>query len=705
MLVSNNTSLNILLPNDNKVLKEVLKEADSKSLDQMLKNNSTSVKDVIKELFDGLKSGTKSNASIENILKNSTVFKEMGNVANNLSSLMDDISQDENLQKFKPQIESFLKNIKDMDASTLKEQISKSGVFLESKMTQTPNAKIENILNQIQNLVKNVDTPQAKQVNELLTKTFQSSSTSELSNNLKTLTSSLQNLSNTVNTSQTQNLSSLTNQLKEFMSNGSLIESKIENNTASLNPQNKEAITAQTKDLLTQIKNDLVQNPSSINKETLTQVQNLVKNMDIPEAKQINEVLAKIIQNPTSTDTSSNLRNLTSSLENLNNSLNNSLNTSQTKDLLTQVKNDLLQNPSSVNKETLTQVQNLVKNMDIPEAKQINELITKIIQNPNSSETSSNIRTLTSSLENLNNSLNTAQTQNKEAINTQTKDLLTQIKNEIVQNPSIANKNIMPLIDNLLKMDNLFVKGENIQNMLNQNNISTFSNNFSSNLSPLLTNLKESLETLNPNSSSVQTHISKLVENVENLIKDLVNPKAHSNNISDDMKSVLLQIQDELSSKTDPKSQEIAKQVDKLLTQIDYHQLASITSNSNNVYLPFFWEMLDEGNISMKKTDEDKFYCQINLTLKDFGKVDLMLAMYDKNKIDLTIYAQREHFKTAIRDNMQSLKVALNSVDLIPVNIKLLDLKEEETQKKDPAQTYMENSYTQTINSSIDIRA
>ena len=621
MLVSNNTSLNILLPNDNKALKEVLKEADSKSLDQMLKNNSTSVKDVIKELFDGLKSGTKSNATIENVLKNSTVFKEMGNVSSNLSTLMDDISQDENLQKFKPQIESFLKNIKDMDASTLKEQISKSGVFLESKMTQTPNAKIENILNQIQNLVKNVDTPQAKQVNELLTKTFQSSNTTELSSNLKTLTSSLQNLSNTLNTSQTQNLSTLTNQLKEFISNGALLESKVENNTANLNPQNKETITAQTKDLLTQIKNDLVQNPSSINKDTLSQVQNLVKNMDMPEAKQINEVIAKIIQNPSSSDTSSNLR------------------------------------------------------------------------------------TLTSSLENLTNSLSTSQTQNKEAINAQTKDLLTQIKNELVQNPSIASKNTLTLIDNLLKMDNLFVKGENIQNILNQNNISTFSNNFSSNLSPLLTNLKESLETLNPNSSTVQTHISKLVENVENLIKDLANPKAQSSNISDDMKSILLQIQDEVSSKTDPKSQDLARQVDKLLTQIDYHQLASITSNSNNVYLPFFWEMLDEGNISMKKTDEDKFYCQINLTLKDFGKVDLMLAMYDKNKIDLTIYAQREHFKTAIRDNMQSLKVALNSVDLIPVNIKLLDLKEEQVEKKDPAQTYMENSYSQTISSSIDIRA
>jgi hypothetical protein len=531
MLVSNNPLLNILLPNDNKVLKEVLKEADSKTLEQMLKNNSASVNDVLKELFDGLKNGTKSNTSIENILKNSTVFKEMGTVTNNLSTLLDDISQDENLQKFKPIIENFLKNIKDMDSNTLKEQISKSGVFLEAKMNQTSNTKVENILNQIQNLVKDIDTPQAKQINELLTKTIQNPNSSDLSSNLKALTSSLQNLNTTLNTPQTQNLSSLTNQLKEFITNGALVESKLENNSTLLN------------------------------------------------------------------------------------------------------------------------------------------------------------------------------TQTKEVINTQTKELLGQIKNDLVQNPSIASKNIMPMLENLLKMDNLFVKGENIQNLLSQNNISTFTNNFSSNLSPLLTSLKENLESLNPNNSSLQTHISKLVETVENLIKDLANPRSQANNISDDMKSVLLQMQNELASKEDPKSQEMAKQIDKLLTQIDYHQLASLTSNSNNIYLPFFWEMLDDGNITMKKTDEDKFYCQINLTLKDFGKVDLMLAMYDTNKIDLTIYAQREHFKTAIRDNMQELKIALNNVDLIPVNIKLLDLKEEQEEKKEPTQVYMENSYSQTISSSIDIRA
>jgi hypothetical protein len=530
MLVSNNTLLNILLPNDNKVLKDVLKEADSKSLEQMIKNNSTSINDVLKELFDGLKNGTKSNSTIENILKNSTVFKEMGTVSNNLSSLLDNISQDENLQKFKPLIENFLKNIKDIDANTLKEQLNKSGVFLESKIAQSPNTKIENILNQIQNLIKDINTPQAKQVSELITKLIQTPLNNETPTNLKALTNALQNLNNSLSTPQTQNLSTLTNQLKSMINDGALIESKIENNITTVN------------------------------------------------------------------------------------------------------------------------------------------------------------------------------TANKDILNTQAKELLTQIKNEVIQNPVLQNKNIMPMLENLLKMDNLFSKAENIQNLLTQNNLSTFTSNFASNLTPLLTTLKDSLETLNPNNSTLQNQVLKLVDKIEHLIKDHLNNPKIETKISDDMKSILLQMQDELSSKTDNKSTDLSKQIDKLLTQIDYHQLSSLTSNSNYVYLPFFWEMLEDGNITMKKTEEEKFYCQINLTLKDFGKVDLMLALYDKNKLDLTIYAQREHFKTALRDNMQKLKIALNSVELIPVNIKLLDLKEE-NQKEEPTQVYINNSYNQTINSSIDIRA
>ncbi len=540
MFVSNNNLLNILLPNDNKVLKEALKEADSKTLEQIIKNNTGSGNDVLKDLFDNLKNGTKSNTSIENILKNSTAFKELGNASTNIATLLENISQDENLQKFKPIIENFLKNIKDMDANTLKEQLKNSGVFLESKMAQTPNTKIETILNQIQNLIKEINTPQTKQVHELISKLLQNPNSNDFNANLKTLTTALQNLNNSLSTPQTQNLSTLVNQLKTVINDASLIESKIENNPVS------------------------------------------------------NTTLAT-----------------------------------------------------------------------------------------------------------------------KENINTQTKELLNQLKNEIIQNPILQNnKTIMPLLENLLKMDNFFSKNENISTLISQNslnNLNSFTSNFSSNITPLLTNLKDTLESLNPNNLNLQNQVMKFVEKIENIIKELSNPNIQKNeaqNLNEDMKSVLLKMQEELSSKTDSKSQELSKQVDKLLTQIDYQQLLSLSSNSNSVYLPFLWEMLEEGNISMKKAEEDKFYCQINLTLKDFGKVDLMLALYDKNKLDLTVYAQREHFKVAIRDNMQNLKIALNSVDLIPVNIKLLDMKEESQKEEKPTQIYLNNSYNQNLNlnSSVDIR-
>ncbi|MFX4230947.1 flagellar hook-length control protein FliK [Aliarcobacter butzleri] len=563
MLVSNGSLLNILLPNNNKVLNDVLKEADSKNLEQMLKSStsSTSASTILKELFTSLKDGTKSNTTIENMLKNSATFKELGNVSTNLSSLVDELSTDENLQKFKPVLENFLKDVKNIDANALKEQIKNSGIFLESKLSQTPNSKLENVLTQLQNLVKDINTPQTKQVNELIDKLLQNiktqtntntqitqnqTATNEFTNNLKTLTSSLQNLNNSLNPTQTQNLSNLANQLKSLINEGTLVESKIENST-----------------------------------------------------------------------------NLTDKTTNL------------------------------ANNTTL-----------------------------------------------------------KDSINLQTKELLTQIKNDIIQNPNmIQNKNILPMIDNLLKMDNLFSKNDTIQNFLaNSNssgNLSTFTSNFASNLSPLLTTLKESLETLNPNNTHLQNHLTKLVDKVEHIIQDLAttpNGKIDTK-VSEDMKTVLLQMQDELASKTDPKSLEVAKQVDRLLTQIDLHQLTSLVSNSNYVYLPFFWEMLEDGSIEMKQKDEEKFFCQINLTLKDFGKVDLMLGLYDKNKLDLTIYAQREHFKTAIRENMQQLKIALNSVELIPVNVKLLDMKEDNKESSKPTQTYINNYNNQDLSSGIDIRA
>jgi len=566
MLISNGSALNILLANNNRVLNDALKEADNKTLNNLLKQDSsnsssstnTAASSILKEVLNSIKDGTKSNSSLENILKNSTAFKDLGNLSSNLSSLLESIKDDESLQKFKPLLENFLKNIKDVTADNLKEQIKNSGIFLENKLSSNPNAKLENLLQNISNLLKTIDNPEAKNSSQIIDNILKnipkdgSLKGSELLNNLKTLVSSLQNLSSSLNSNQTQTLNNLANELKNFIQNGSMIESKTEN---------------------------LVQ-------KTLTQTQ-------------------------------------TSETENIN--------------------------------------------------------------------SANNIKSL---------------------INNQVKELLNQIKQDLTQSQNIIqNKNILTLIDKLIALPDLFSKSEAILNSVQNSNISNFSNNFATNLNPLLTALKESLQAINPKNIEIQNQINSLIKKVENIIQEytnnqLDNPKDNQK-LDNDFKSILLKMQDEVAQKTDIKSQDSLKTINNLLTQIDMQQLTSLVSNSNFVYIPFFWEMLEDGTVEIKGKEEDKFFCQIKLTLKDFGKIDLMLSMYDENKLDMTIYAQREHFKVTLRDNLQKLKLALNEANIIPMHIKLLDMKEEsENKEQKPTNVYQNNYNNDFITSSrIDIKA
>ena len=565
MLISNGSALNILLANNNRVLNDALKEADNKTLNNLLKQDSsnsssstnTAASSILKEVLNSIKDGTKSNSSLENILKNSTAFKDLGNLSSNLSSLLESIKDDESLQKFKPLLENFLKNIKDVTADNLKEQIKNSGIFLENKLSSNPNAKLENLLQNISNLLKTIDTPEAKNSSQIIDNILKnipkdgSLKGSELLNNLKTLVSSLQNLSSSLNSNQTQTLNNLANELKNFIQNGSMIESKTEN---------------------------LVQ-------KTLTQT---------PQTEDVN-------------------------IEN-------------------------------------TQIKNLINN--------------------------------------------------------QVKELLTQIKQDLTQNQNIIqNKNILTLIDKLISLQDIFSKSEAILNSVQNSNISNFSNNFATNLNPLLTALKESLQAINPKNIEIQNQINSLIKKVENIIQEytnnqLDNPKDNQK-LDNDFKSILLKMQDEVAQKTDIKSQDSLKTINNLLTQIDMQQLTSLVSNSNFVYIPFFWEMLEDGTVEIKEKEEDKFFCQIKLTLKDFGKIDLMLSMYDENKLDMTIYAQREHFKVTLRDNLQKLKLALNEANIIPMHIKLLDMKEESENKEQKPTNVYQNNYNNDFitSSSIDIKA
>jgi hypothetical protein len=253
----------------------------------------------------------------------------------------------------------------------------------------------------------------------------------------------------------------------------------------------------------------------------------------------------------------------------------------------------------------------------------------------------------------------------------------------------------------------------NLENLLKNLNFSKELGTLSSNISTLLQNL-QSDESL----SNLKTPLENFLKNFQNIddlnlkeqIKNsgvfLENKLLNSSkyNFDDDFKANLLKLQEALTTKSDAKSIENLKIINNLLAQIELNQLGSLASNSNFVFIPFFWDMLEDGFIQMKQKEEEKFFCQINLNLKDFGKVDLMLFLYDKNKLDLTIYAQREHFKVAIKENLQTLKKALNSVELIAVNIKLLDMKDDK--KEDNLEQKYQNFYKESIfSNSIDIKA
>ncbi|RXJ94763.1 hypothetical protein CRU94_08350 [Arcobacter sp. AHV-9/2010] len=253
----------------------------------------------------------------------------------------------------------------------------------------------------------------------------------------------------------------------------------------------------------------------------------------------------------------------------------------------------------------------------------------------------------------------------------------------------------------------------NLENLLKNLNFSKELGSLSSNISTLLQNL-QSDESL----SNFKTPLENFLKNFQNIddlnlkeqIKNsgifLENKLLNSSkyNFDDDFKANLLKLQEALTNKSDAKSLENLKIVNNLLAQVELNQLGSLASNSNFVFIPFFWDMLEDGFIQIKQKEEEKFFCQINLNLKDFGKVDLMLFLYDKNKLDLTIYAQREHFKVAIKENLQTLKKALNSVELIAVNVKLLDMKDDK--KEDTLEQKYQNFYEDSIFSNrIDIKA
>jgi hypothetical protein len=232
--------------------------------------------------------------------------------------------------------------------------------------------------------------------------------------------------------------------------------------------------------------------------------------------------------------------------------------------------------------------------------------------------------------------------------------------------------------------------GEKLQQVVNvlKSELSVKVSNIDSHIemSKLTQGLKDSLD--------LAIKDKKLVLNQP--LQTSLNPK---DEIVKDVKANLLQLKDELSKSGDLTAKDVLPKIDKVLTNINYYQLTSYSMGANVLYLPLLWEGLDEGQVSIKKLKKNRFFCEINLKLKEFGKIDLLVMLFDNVSVNISIFTQSDEFLSRIRDNLQFLRQGISSVGLVPSNIYLYDSLRDDGVKRE-TKRYVQN---QQIGSGISL--
>ncbi|MDX1808864.1 MAG: flagellar hook-length control protein FliK [Sulfurospirillaceae bacterium] len=150
-----------------------------------------------------------------------------------------------------------------------------------------------------------------------------------------------------------------------------------------------------------------------------------------------------------------------------------------------------------------------------------------------------------------------------------------------------------------------------------------------------------------------------------------------------DVKSVLLTIQDKLNNTNKPEAKEALVHVDKILTNIYYYQLLSFSANVNISYLPLLWTELEDGRIQLKKLKQSKYFCEINLKLKRYGKIDLLLMLSDDKYVDISFFAEDENLLQLLNQNIQALQNGISKIGLISLNMYIFDYLKGDKAKKD----------------------
>ena len=143
-----------------------------------------------------------------------------------------------------------------------------------------------------------------------------------------------------------------------------------------------------------------------------------------------------------------------------------------------------------------------------------------------------------------------------------------------------------------------------------------------------------------------------------------------------DVKSNLLALKSDLEQLDLPNNEALQSHIDQLTTNIDYHQLLSHLSSSNSLHFPFSWDQLQEGSVTFKKEKGKKFYCEINLMLKEYGEIDLIMGLYEENQLEIQIHTEKTSLKALIQSHLELLRTLLIEAGITLRIIRVHDTKD-----------------------------
>ncbi len=206
----------------------------------------------------------------------------------------------------------------------------------------------------------------------------------------------------------------------------------------------------------------------------------------------------------------------------------------------------------------------------------------------------------------------------------------------------------------------------------------TVTSDLKSNLTKAISELDLVLKRVDDSRADKMQHIVKELSrftNPKNLSKELLIKDI----IEGDLKATLQKASSEIAKLDIPNREAINSHIDKLLLQIDYNQLVSSLTNSATLFVPFYWDALEEGSIKIAKGDEDISYCDIYLNLKKQGEVRVRLALFDENQLNIYLYSQDDAFRVDLKQNKRELMSALNDLGLNVRDFRVFDFEGDKT--------------------------